>query len=314
MRIVFMGTPEFAVSIMDAIHQSKHELVAVVTAPDKPAGRGRKLRASAVKQYSEKANLPLLQPIKLKDPEFLAELKNYEADLFIVVAFRMLPREVWQMPSKGTMNLHASLLPQYRGAAPINWVIVNGESKTGLSTFFINEEIDTGDIFMQSELDIGSNETAGELHDRMMLKGQTLVLDSIDNIEKGTVSTSVQSHIKDDEIKYAPKIFKEDLEINWNNPKEQIHNLIRGMSPFPGAWTNLNLAGDEFKVKIFKSALIDEASPHPPKSLYARGKRLFVALENGQLEVLELQLEGKKRMKALDFLNGQEIDQNAHFS
>ncbi len=310
MRIVFMGTPEFAVSILEAIHRSENEIVGVVTATDKPAGRGRKLRASAVKNYAEKEALPLLQPAKLKDPGFLKELKSLEADLFIVVAFRMLPKEVWQMPAKGTINLHASLLPQYRGAAPINWVIVNGESQTGLSTFFINENIDTGDILMQSTLAIGPNETAGELHDRMMFLGADLIVKTIQKINTAEYQLIEQSHIPDSDIKYAPKIFKEDTRIDWKQKPQNIHNLIRGMSPFPGAWTLVELKGETFQLKIYRSKIVEAQSPQSAGSLYCVGKRLFVALKDAHLELLEIQIEGKKRMKALDFLNGQEIHEN----
>ncbi len=307
-----MGTPEFAVSILKGLNESKHQVVAVVTATDKPAGRGRKLRASAVKAYAESEGLKLLQPEKLKDPAFLESLNALKADLFVVVAFRMLPKEVWQMPTKGTINLHASLLPQYRGAAPINWAIVNGEKETGLSTFFINENIDTGDILMQCRLEIGAEETAGELHDRMMVEGSALVLETLEGIENDNIKTIRQGHIPDSDIKYAPKIFKEDLHISWEVGPESIHNLIRGMSPFPGAWTLVNLGGKSSQLKIYRSQIIDPLISKSDGSLYTHGKRLIIALENAHLEILELQLEGKKRMKALDFLNGQEIGENDH--
>ncbi len=309
MRVVFMGTPPFAVAMLDAIHTSKHQLVGVITSPDRPAGRGRKLKASAVKERAQQLGLPVLQPEKLRDPDFLADLKKLEADVFVVVAFRMLPGLVWQMPNKGTFNLHASLLPQYRGAAPINWAIVNGEKETGLSTFFIDDKIDTGAIILQSKLEIGENEDAGSLHDRMMESGADLVRETLDTIAEGKAVPQTQE--PDGELKDAPKIFKEDLKLEPDNKAADIHNLIRGMSPYPGAWANAKLPGFEGQIKILESRRSERPSIHKPGALHREGKKLFLATADYDLELCSLQPQGKKRLKALDFLNGQEIDQNS---
>tara|TARA_Y100001978_G_C23649209_1_gene412458 strand:- start:213 stop:1151 length:939 start_codon:yes stop_codon:yes gene_type:complete len=311
MRVIFMGTPPFAASILKAIHQSKHELVAVVTAVDKPAGRGRSLKASAVKEAALQLGVSVLQPEKLKNPDFLQELESYQADVFVVVAFRMLPEQVWKMPAKGTFNLHASLLPQYRGAAPINWAIVNGETESGLSTFFIDEKIDTGAVILQKKMPIGPNENAGSLHDRMMLEGQGLVLETLDLIERD--QAKAESQALKGPLKDAPKIFKEDLKVEVNRPAQEIHNLVRGMSPFPAAWANLSVPGFEGTCKILETALTDRKSNAKAGSLIREGKRLFMATESEDLELLSLQVQGKKRLKALDFLNGQEIDTESHF-
>lgn len=312
MRIIFMGTPEFAVSILAAIHQSRHQIIGVVTAPDKPAGRGRKLKASAVKEYALQQELKILQPLNLRDPQFLDELKALEADLFVVVAFRMLPEAVWSLPKEGTINLHASLLPQYRGAAPINWAIVNGEEETGLSTFFINENIDTGDILLQEKLAIGPNENAGSLHDRMMVAGANLVLDTLDQIEGDNLKPLSQASFSEDELIAAPKIYKESLRIDWSKSLLDIHNLIRGMSPYPGAWTELVLGEEKTNMKILAAQPHYHSSSKGFKSLYREGKKLFIGLKDSKLELIELQIQGKKRLKALDFLNGQEITENDH--
>jgi methionyl-tRNA formyltransferase len=310
MRVIFMGTPPFAVSILDAIQQSNHELAAVVTATDKPSGRGRKLKASAVKERALELDIPVLQPEKLKNPQFIEELAAFKADVFVVVAFRMLPKEVWAMPAKGTFNLHASLLPQYRGAAPINWAIVNGEKETGLSTFFIDEKIDTGAVILQEKMDIGENETAGSLHDRMMVVGAKLVTKTLDLIQNNQVETTIQETSED--LKEAPKIFKEDLRINPNQSVVEVHNLIRGMSPFPTAWCEVKLADFEGSLKIFETRIANsEEQGAPAGKLWSEGKKIYLACADGVLEVLSLQLQGKKRLKALDFLNGQEIDENS---
>ncbi len=311
MRVIFMGTPPFAVSILDAIQQSNHELAAVVTATDKPSGRGRKLKASAVKERALELDIPVLQPEKLKNPQFIEELAAFKADVFVVVAFRMLPKEVWAMPAKGTFNLHASLLPQYRGAAPINWAIVNGEKETGLSTFFIDEKIDTGAVILQEKMDIGENETAGSLHDRMMVVGAKLVAKTLDLIQNNQVETTIQETSED--LKEAPKIFKEDLRIDPNQSVVEVHNLIRGMSPFPTAWCEVKLADFEGILKIFETRIANsEEQGAPAGKLWSEGKKIYLACADGVLEVLSLQLQGKKRLKALDFLNGQEIDENSH--
>lgn len=312
MRIVFMGSPPFAVAMLDAIHESKHDLVGIISSPDRPAGRGRKLKASAVKERALALELPILQPEKLKNPEFLNSLKAWEADLFVVVAFRMLPKEVWQMPPLGTFNLHASLLPQYRGAAPINWAIVNGEKESGLSTFFIDDKIDTGAVIKQETMAIGSNENAGSLHDRMMEHGAKLVLDTIELISENKAEAKAQA--PNAAIKEAPKIFKEDLKIDITKSAQEIHNLIRGMSPFPGAWANLDLPGLKGTLKILESSISEYSSVAAAGSLRKEGKRLFMATKDYDLELLSLQPQGKKRLKALDFVNGQEIDENSCIS
>src|ERR1700761_8338588 len=250
MRIVFMGTPEFAVASLDELIQSGCEIVGVITAPDKPAGRGQKVSESAVKQYAATHGLKVLQPEKLKNEEFLAELKALEADLQVVVAFRMLPEVVWSMPPKGTINLHASLLPQYRGAAPINWVLINGERESGVTTFFLKQEIDTGDILFTEKVTLTGLETAGELHDRLMHKGAGLLVKTVKGVESGRYNEHPQSALLDGvELKHAPKIFKEDCLIDWNNPAEAIYNKIRGLSPLPTAYTMLN----DKTLKIFNA-------------------------------------------------------------
>lgn len=260
MKVVFMGTPEFAVSILDRLIQDGIEVKAVVTAPDKPSGRGLKVHESAVKQKALEHNLPILQPVKLKDPDFLQELEAFQADLFVVVAFRMLPKEVWNMPPKGTINLHASLLPNYRGAAPINWAIINGEKKTGVSTFFLNEEIDTGAIIDQSETEIGENESVGELYLRLMAIGSDLVSSTLKKIESGEVKAIEQDELDLSQIKHAPKIFREDCEIDLSKSAQDVHNHIRGLSPYPAAWMNWTYKNGESKVfKIYKSELSSEA-------------------------------------------------------
>ncbi|MCX7987518.1 MAG: methionyl-tRNA formyltransferase, partial [Bacteroidales bacterium] len=240
LRLVFMGTPEFAVPSLKILHESRHDVVAVVTAPDKPAGRGMKIQQSPVKIYALDHSLPVLQPVKLKDPDFIKHLAEYKADLFVVVAFRMLPAEVWQMPPKGTVNLHASLLPQYRGAAPINWAIINGECVTGVTTFFIEQEIDTGQIIFSEKVDIDPNETAGELHDKLMNIGAKLLLKTVDAIETGAFQPIPQNVISEiAPLKIAPKIFKDTCKINWNQSATHIHNLVRGLSPVPAAFAYL---------------------------------------------------------------------------
>src|ERR1700761_1179920 len=241
MRIIFMGTPEFAVASLDALIQAGCEVVAVITAPDKPAGRGQKLNESAVKKYAVINNIKVLQPEKLRDPEFLQELQALKADLQVVVAFRMLPEVVWSMPPKGTINLHASLLPQYRGAAPINWVLINGEKESGVTTFFLKQEIDTGDILFTEKITLTGHETAGELHDRLMYKGDGLLVKTVKAVESGRFTENPQHQLAAGiELKHAPKIFKEDCKIDWHQPAEKIYNLIRGLSPYPTAYTHLN--------------------------------------------------------------------------
>ena len=304
MKIVFMGTPEFAVESLKQIHESHHQVVGVVTATDKPAGRGQKLSFSAVKNFALEHNLNILQPESLKSQDFIDQLKALEADLFVVVAFRMLPEMVWKMPSKGTVNLHASLLPHYRGAAPINWAIINGEKETGATTFFIEEQIDTGNIIDQFKVDISDNMNAGELHDILMNKGAYFLVNTLDKIEKGTFEEKPQNTIQSENLKKAFKIFKETCEINWNEDAEKIHNLIRGLSPYPAAFTNLFINDKEFITKIYKSEICNDIVLNP-KEIQTDFKNYFsIGTKNGAINILELQIAGKKRMDIKSFLNG----------
>jgi len=302
LRIVFMGTPDFAVPSLEILVENGYNVVAVVTAPDRPAGRGQEIRLSDVKQCALKHNIPILQPEKLKDEQFLAELKSYNANLQIVVAFRMLPEAVWSMPELGTFNLHASLLPQYRGAAPINWAILNGETETGVTTFFLKHEIDTGDIILQEKEPIRADDNVGSLYSRLMVKGAQLVLATVKQIENGTVST--QAQVVHNTIKEAPKIFKDTCKIDWNKPATQIHNHIRGLSPYPAAWTELNGK----TLKIFKSEVGSKQSEGKPGSTVSDNKTfLSFNTTDTQLGILELQLEGKKRMSTEEFLRGHSL-------
>ena len=298
-RIVFLGTPDFAVESLKALLHAGHTVVGVVTAPDKPAGRGQKLSESAVKQYAQEQGLPILQPIKLKDPEFIAQLSALKPDLQVVVAFRMLPETVWNLPPQGTVNVHGSLLPKYRGAAPINWAILNGEKETGVSTFKLQHEIDTGDILLQEKMPIGPNETAGELHDRMKVEGAQLLVKTLQELANGTLKASPQQLNSD--TKHAPKLFKTDCEIDWNNTSEQIHNQIRGLSPYPTAFTVL---GDK-TLKIF-SAEIEPGKPEIPAGTFSSDHKSYLkfAATDGYLSLKEMQLEGKKKMGIEEFLRG----------
>jgi methionyl-tRNA formyltransferase len=300
LRIVFLGTPGFAVPSLAALAENGFDIAAVITAPDKPAGRGLQLQESPVKQYAVSKGIPVLQPPKLKDPAFLEELRSYKANLQIVIAFRMLPVAVWDMPELGTFNLHASLLPQYRGAAPINRAIMNGEKETGLTTFFLRHEIDTGDILFQEKVEIGESETAGELHDRMAELGAALVVRTTKAIENDTTHPVPQPEVTDD-LKTAPKIFKEDCRIDWDRPARAIFNLIRGLSPYPAAFTMLD--GKVFKLY---SSLIDfDAALEEPGTISTDGKTLLaIAAADGWIVVKEVQLEGKKRMGIEEFLRG----------
>ena len=316
LRIVFMGTPEFAVASLDALLKAGHRVEGVVTAPDKPAGRGRKLSVSAVKAFAVSKQLKVLQPGKLKNPEFLGELKSLNADLFVVVAFRMLPREVWEMPSLGTFNLHASLLPQYRGAAPINHVLINGEKETGVTTFFINEQIDTGNILFQEKTAILPDETAGELHDRLMVMGAHLVVKTVNAIQNGDYSVIPQEELPvDGTLKTAPKIFKEDCRINWHRNVTDVYNFIRGLSPYPAAFGILKTANDEMvHVKFYKVRYETAAHRNLPGSIETNHKDfLAVWTGNGKIIVDELQIAGKKRLRVTDFLNGFKFQENAFF-
>lgn len=311
LRIVFMGTPEFAVASLAHLNASAHEVVAVVTVADKPAGRGQKIQVSAVKSYAQAHNVPVLQPEKLRADEFLDVLRAFRADLFVVVAFRMLPEVVWAMPSKGTINLHGSLLPQYRGAAPIHWAVMNGEQHTGCTTFFIGHSIDTGAVIDHVSFDIDGDDTTGDVHDRMMHSGAELLVLTVNRIEKGDVTPKDQATLTSGlELKHAPKLTREIARINWLMPADAIHNHIRGLSPFPVAWTMLGI--DVFK--IFRSKRTELKSQLPVGHLVQDRKQLFVVCGSGELlEILEIQPAGKKRMPATAFLLGYEV-KNAQFS
>jgi methionyl-tRNA formyltransferase len=309
LRIVFMGTPEFAVGILDTILHNNYEVVGVITAADKPAGRGQKIKYSAVKEYALAHNLHLLQPTNLKDESFLAELKALNANLQIVVAFRMLPEVVWKMPSLGTFNLHASLLPNYRGAAPINWAIINGETKTGVTTFFIDDKIDTGAMILNAETAIGPNESAGELHDRLMKLGSETVIQTLALLESGRVTTTTQKD--NDEIKTAYKLNKENCKIDWTKPASEIHNLIRGLSPYPAAWCYISDKGEEWNVKIYQSSIVIESQTLPVGQLVCTKKEMKIAVQDGFIQIQSLQFPGKKKMNIAELLNGIQFTESA---
>lgn len=302
LRIIFMGTPEFAVGILDTIIKNNYDVVGVITAADKPAGRGQKIKYSAVKEYALANNLTLLQPTNLKDESFLADLKALNANLQIVVAFRMLPKVVWEMPGFGTFNLHASLLPNYRGAAPINWAIINGETKTGVTTFFIDDKIDTGAMILNSEIAIEPTENAGQLHDRLMHLGSQTVIDTLQVIEKGNVTTTIQED--NAEIKTAYKLNKENCKIDWTKSGDKINNLIRGLSPYPAAWCFLKDKNEELSIKIYEAKLTEEVHSYEIGSLISSKKEIKIAVQNGFIQLLSLQLPGKKRMQVAELLNG----------
>lgn len=302
LRIIFMGTPEFAVGILDTIIKNNYEVVGVITAADKPAGRGQKIKYSAVKEYALANNLTLLQPTNLKDENFLTELKALNANLQIVVAFRMLPKVVWEMPSLGTFNLHASLLPNYRGAAPINWAIINGETKTGVTTFFIDDKIDTGAMILNSEINIEPQENAGQLHDRLMHLGSTTVIDTLKVIENGNVTTTIQQD--NDDIKTAYKLNKENCKIDWTKSGAEINNLIRGLSPYPASWCFLKDQNEELNIKIYEAKLISESHSYEVGKLINTKKEIKIAIKDGFIQLLSLQFPGKKRMLASEILNG----------
>ncbi len=302
LRIIFMGTPEFAVASLDALVKAGYNIVAVITAPDKPAGRGMELQQSAVKKYAVEKKLNILQPEKLKNPEFLAELKSLNADLQIVVAFRMLPEVVWNMPPMGTINVHGSLLPKYRGAAPINWVIINGEKETGVTTFKLKHEIDTGDILLQEKIVIRDDENAGELHDEMKEVGAALLVKTVRGLSEGTLAERPQT-TDDGRLMHASKIFTSTCEIDWNKTVDEVYNLIRGLSPYPAAFTFL----EGKKLKIFSALHQDNSKP--PGALsgsFETDKKTFLkfACADGYLSLKEIQLEGKKKMNIEDFLRG----------
>ncbi len=312
-RILFLGTPSFAVETLKLLVENQYNVVGVVTMPDKPAGRGHKLQESDVKKYAKSHNLPVLQPTNLKDEEFIEELKTLKADMNIVVAFRMLPEVVWDMPKHGTYNLHGSLLPQYRGAAPINWAIINGEAETGVTTFKLVHEIDTGQIAHQAKIEIGERDNAGTIHDKLMVVGAQLMLKTVDAIIDGSITLQAQNP-NAEELKPAPKIFKDTCRIDWNSTAYEVDHFIRGLSPYPAAHTTLVRDGESFNIKIFDVQPIIEkhnysigtiVQPHP--------KQLNVAVSNGFITVLKLQVEGRRRMKTVDFLNGFSLEENDLF-
>ena len=338
-RIVFMGTPEFAVEPLKALIEAGIEISAVVTAPDKPAGRGKKLKSSAVKAYAlSKLNCPVLQPHKLKDPDFTDQLRSFNAHLFIIVAFRMLPESVWTIPEHGTVNLHASLLPQYRGAAPINWCLINGEEETGVTTFLIDQQIDTGRILLQDKISIGRNENAGSLHNRLMTAGATLVVNTVQQIMEGKVEAIDQGtfNIPEEKLKKAPRIYKDDCRIDWNRSREEVHNLVRGLSPSPGAFTMLYCDDQEpLQVKILETFPSEEGVVNKPESSNQQNREsqnnkpgsrdrnqsepnnsnpgtilsdqknfIKLACSDGWLEIRLLQPAGRNRMTGADFIRG----------
>jgi methionyl-tRNA formyltransferase len=309
LRIVFMGTPEFAVGILDTIIKNNYNVVGVITAADKPAGRGQKIKYSAVKEYALVKNLTLLQPTNLKDESFLAELKALDANLQIVVAFRMLPEVVWRMPKLGTFNLHASLLPNYRGAAPINWAIINGDTKTGVTTFFIDDKIDTGAMILNSEIGITPEENAGQLHNRLMELGSGTVLETLALIEKGNVTTTIQE--ESPEIKTAYKLNKENCKIDWTKSAHVIHNLIQGLSPYPSAWCFISDKNEEWNVKIHEATMTLEHHDYSIGILVCSKKEMKISVKDGFVEVLSLQFPGKKKMKTAELLNGMTFSSNA---
>lgn len=308
-RIVFMGTPDFAVGSLKALAENGYNIVGVITAPDKPAGRGRQLSESAVKQYAAEKGLRVLQPEKLKNQDFITELESLKADLQVVVAFRMLPEIVWNMPPMGTFNLHASLLPQYRGAAPLNWAVINGETETGVTTFLLSHEIDTGKIMFQEKTPIAEGDTVGDLHDRLMVIGAKLVVKTVDALARGEVEAIDQEQLMKNQgsIKHAPKIFKDDCRIDWTKDTESVRNLIRGLSPYPAAWTELVHSGDGEVVtaKIFSVTRDNSNLPAAPGTLQTDGKKyLRIACTDGWLSVTDIQFSGKKRMQTGELLRG----------
>ena len=314
MKLIFMGTPDFAVPTLDILLRNNYEIVAVVTAPDKPAGRGQQIQQTAVKKYAIEHDLKVLQPEKLKSPEFISALKSLNADLQIVVAFRMLPEEVWNMPKLGTYNLHASLLPNYRGAAPINWALINGEKVTGATVFKLKHEIDTGNILSSFKLELTDEISAGELHDALMIEGAKLMLEAVKKIETGNPQLIEQTIIEGD-WKHAPKLYKENCKINWNNNPDQIHNLIRGLSPYPSAWTEfIDKNNQPMSVKIFSSSKEFADHGYRQGTIVSDNKNyLKVACENGFIFIKELQLAGKKKLTINEFLKGYQFQIGSSF-
>ena len=308
LRIVFMGTPEFAVPILDKLIQNEYSIVGVVTAPDRPSGRGQKINESAVKVFSKSNGLTVLQPTNLKDDSFLSTLKALNANLQIVVAFRMLPKVVWQMPSLGTFNLHASLLPDYRGAAPINWAIINGEKETGVTTFFIDEKIDTGAVILQSKVEISPTENAGELHDKLMQLGANLVLKTVQSIETGAVKTFVQP-LK--ETKTAYKLNKDNCKVDWNTTMHSIYNQVRGLHPYPAAWGLLSNGDELLNIKLYEVRKHSEAHKFEIGKLISSRKAIKIAVKDGYIELVNFKFPGKRQMDAVSFLNGFTFHENA---
>lgn len=307
-RIVFMGTPDFAVTILKHLVDNNYNVVGVITAADKPAGRGRKLNESAVKKYALTQDLKILQPTNLKNEEFLEDLKSLNANLQIVVAFRMLPKAVWQMPEFGTFNLHASLLPDYRGAAPIHWAIINGETKTGVTTFFIDDKIDTGEIIIQEEKPILNDETVGTLHDKLMFLGADLVAKTVNLIAEGNIKTKKQPELEE---KSAPKLDTENTRIDWSLSLDTIYNKIRGLNPFPSAWTILLNNDEEISAKIYEVEKVEETHSLEAGTIIASKKELKVAVTNGFINIKEIKLAGKKKMAAVSLLNGFTFAENS---
>lgn len=308
LRIVFMGTPDFAVAILHKLIEDNYNVVGVITAPDKPAGRGRKLQQSAVKKYALENNLNLLQPSNLKNENFIEDLKALNANLQVIVAFRMLPKIVWQMPEYGTFNLHASLLPSYRGAAPIHWVLINGEEKTGVTTFFIDEKIDTGEIILQKEIDISEDETVGELHDKLMNLGAELVSETVSYIKDGKVTTQKQPKI---DIKMAPKLFPENCKVDWNNSLDTIYNHIRGLNPFPAAWSEMKNNDTITSVKFYKVRKQKISHQDSVGKIINSKSDLKIAVNNGYIFIDEIKVSGKKKLDTKSLLNGYSFSSNA---
>lgn len=307
LRIVYMGNPDFAVMPLQYLLEHNYNIVSVVTGIDKPAGRGKKLNESAVKVYAKEHNLPILQPESLKSEDFLQKLRDLQIDLIVVVAFKMLPKVVWQIPTIGTINIHASLLPQYRGAAPINWAIINGETKTGVTSFLINEVIDTGNILLQQEVAITDDETVGTLHDKLQVAGSELLIQTLELLERGEQQGIAQETLfsNEDELKPAPKIFKETCKINWNENSQKINNIIRGFSPYPGAWTVISKDDTNLVFKIFSAKIVCEQHNYKPGEIIVhKNNSISIATRDGFIQPIEIQLEGKKRMNIQDFSRG----------
>lgn len=312
LKIVFLGTPDFAVESLKRLHEDGYNIAGVITMPDKLAGRGHKLLHSPVKRYAEAHGLKLMQPTNLKSPEFIEELRAIGANLFIVIAFRMLPEVVWSMPELGTFNLHASLLPKYRGAAPINWAVINGESETGVTTFFLKHDIDTGDIIRQERIEISPDDNAGSVHDKLMMLGADLTIDTVEHIIAGDLKPIPQSELANEcTMTPAPKIFKETCHIDLTKPSKDVHNLVRGLSPYPAAWIEIVNGENRHQIKVFATSIPESGKPAgQPGTIITKDGHLYLTTADGIIEVLELQLAGKRRMTASEFLRG--FDMNGY--